>query len=130
MRSLAPALLLLPLLAACTDATGCTATTMTASDATKVDLKVLGSAVLRARLTAKGTGVAGKTIVFTLRAGDSDVFRGESSARADGTASLDLKSQLNASALLAVVRATAFTASFPGDTTYCSSADDAAFRTL
>ncbi|MCU1593138.1 MAG: hypothetical protein JWO12_530 [Frankiales bacterium] len=127
MRALVVPVLVLPLLAGCTDAVGCRPTTMHAEDAKKVQVNVAGASVLRARLTTKGAALAGKDVTFTLRAGDSDVYRGTSATRADGSAALDLKGKLDAQAVLGLARADGFTASFSGDATYCSSADDGSF---
>ena len=129
-RALLPVLLLLPL-AGCSHSPGCVPTVMTAQDASKVSVtSPLGSAVLRARLTARGKPLPGATVTFLLRANGSTVSSVSDSTAADGRSAVDLKGKVSPSDLVGLARATSFTAAFAGNSGYCSSADDGAFRVL
>jgi hypothetical protein len=112
------------------DSADCTPTTTEATRADKLDLTAASrSAVLEARLTADDKPLAGKTLRFAVLADGAEVFFETAATGADGKARIDLK-QVRLDALQAIVRGDQFRATFGGDSTYCSSADDADFRVL
>lgn len=125
--------LLLPLLiAACENTATCTPTTTEAEAADKVDLTAVGrSSTLGATLTVSGTGQAlsGKTLKFSVFDDDAQVYRDEGSTGSDGSTRIDLK-KIEPGALQGLARGDEFRAAFEGDSTYCSSSDDAEFRVL
>jgi len=112
------------------DAVGCTPTQTAAVDADKVDLSAVSqSSTLSATLTSGGTGLGGESLRFAVLDDGAQVYVIDGVTGADGTARVDVK-QLDVSALQAVVRGNSFRAGFEGDSTYCSSADDAAFKVV
>ena len=120
IATLACASLLLP---AC-EGRGCRDTDMEARDAALVDAgNATSSAVLEARLTAKGQPVAGRTVVFTVRAEGGDEFAGSTDTDSDGVARLDLKEDLVE--LAEDATSDSYRASFHGDGKFCSSRDEA-----
>ncbi len=120
IATLACASLLLP---AC-EGRGCRDTDMEARDAALVDAgNATSSAVLEARLTAKGQPVAGRTVVFTVRAEGGDEFAGSTDTDSDGVARLDLKEDLVE--LAEDATSDSYRAAFHGDGKYCSSRDEA-----
>lgn len=133
MRVLVPllAVLSVALLPGCVEDTTCIPTSTAAQDASKVDLVApTGSAVLTATLTAEdGADLAGRTLRFEVLADDSVVHDDSASAGDGGRASIDLK-RAEVEALAGIARGDAFSASFPGDGTYCASRDGAAFRVV
>jgi hypothetical protein len=126
-----PALALLALPACAEDATGCTPTTTTAHQAAKVDLSVTSrSSVVTATLRAKGgRRLSGKRLTFDIVDDGRNVYTDDATTGSDGTAAVDLK-RADPDALLAIVRADAFSASFGGDDTYCSSYGRAGFHAV
>lgn len=133
-----PALLvpvvLLPLLAGCTvESPDCTPTTTRADDATKVDLRGLrGSSVLTGRLTESESGkaVGGATVTVTLRNGGDELYSATATTTSGGRVAYDLKGRLSVEQTLALARADGFGLSFDPQRHYCSSSDEARFRTL
>ena len=115
--------------AGCTDAVGCTPTTIDATPASRVDLGATSrSATLAARLsvTASGEPLPGKSLRFAVTNDGAEVAEFTGSTVADGFARVDLK-RIDVPAVNALARGKGFAASFAGDATYCSSADTAEF---
>lgn len=120
VATLACAALLLP---AC-EAPRCRPTDMDASDATVVDAgAVTSSSVLEARLTARGKGLAGKSVLFHVRVDGRFRFVGSADTGSDGTARVDLKE--DALELTDAAAADSYRAVFDGDGKFCSSRDEA-----
>ena len=108
----------------------CERTTTEAETANKVDLTVGRSSTLAATLRAgDGTGLSGKPLRFAVLDDGAEVYHAEGSTGSDGVARVDLK-RVDVGALQGLARADEFRASFAGDTTYCSSSDDADFRVV
>ena len=127
---LTTALVALAALPGCTVQSECTPTRTTARPADKVDVRSpTGSAVVQALLTSDGQPLDAKRLTFEILDDGSTVYETSASTGSAGTARADLK-RLDPSAVVALARADSFRASFAGDATYCSSGDDAQFRTV
>ena len=108
----------------------CLPTEITSSPANKVDVRApTGSAVVQARLTADGEPLGAKRLSFEILDDGSTVYETSATTGSTGTARADLK-RADPGAVVALARADAFRASFAGDDTYCSSFDNAPFRTV
>jgi len=108
----------------------CTPTRVAAERADKVNVgAATRSAVVEAVLTAEGKPLSGRRLMFEILDDDASVYDDEASTGGDGMARIDLK-RADPAALLAVVRADEYRASFAGDATYCSSSDDAPFKAI
>lgn len=110
----------------------CEPTTTDAETADKVDLTAVGrSSTLGAKLTVSATGqlLSGKTLRFAVFDDDAEVYAENGSTGSDGVARIDLK-RVELPALQGLARGDEFRAAFAGDSTYCSSSDDADFRVL
>jgi hypothetical protein len=118
-------------LSACTYDTNCTPTTTTARRADKVNVGVLSrSAVVEARLTTRtGKPLDDRDLSFEVLDDGASVYTAEGSTDGTGTARVDLK-RADPNAVLAIVRADAFRASFAGDGTYCGSSGRAGFHAV
>lgn len=125
------AALALVLLTGCyTDATNCTPTTLEAEDADKVDLRAVSrSSVLKATLRTAAGPVGGKRLIFEVRDDGATVYEGGARTDSRGAGSYDLK-RVDQTALVALARGDEYLVTFDGDTTYCSSSDEADFRVL
>ncbi len=129
--------MLLGLVLACTlfaacegGAVGCTPTTTEAETADKVDLTAVGrSSTIGATLkvASSGEAIPGKTLRFAVFDDGAEVYATEGSTGSDGSARVDLK-RVDTGALQGLARGDEFRAAFSGDSTYCSSSDDAEFR--
>ena len=112
---------------ACEPQTDCTPTRTHADNATKVNLGAVSrSATVTATLVG-GEPLAGRTLTFEILDDSASVYTVDATTGTDGVATADLK-RADADALLAIVRADAFRATFDGDATYCRSSDRAAFH--
>jgi hypothetical protein len=103
--------------------TSCIPTDTGAVRADKVDLRTPGrSSTLQAKLLVESDSrpLEGKTLTFDVLDDDATVYSTTASTGADGVAAIDLK-RVDVDALTALARADRFRASFPGDSTYCSS---------
>ena len=110
--------------------TTCIPTTITATNARKIDLVTpKSSSTLTATLTAEGSPLSGRTMRFDVQAGGDTVYSDDATTSRDGAASYDLK-RVDAQALAGLVRGDGFVAAFAGDGTYCSSSDDAGFKVV
>jgi len=117
-------------LAGCYYDSDCAPTRVVAQRADKVNLGAAArSAVVTATLTAGGTPLPGRTLTFDVLDDGSSVYDDDARTGADGSASVDLK-RADPAAIVAVVRADHVRASFAGDSAYCASSDDAAFRAV
>ena len=111
----------------------CTPTRVIARPASKVNVGATSrSAVIEARLvvTATDKALPGKPLDFEVLDDDSAVYRTETSTGSNGTARVDLIKRADVDAVVGIVRADSFRASFDGDSTYCSSSDAAGFSAV
>jgi hypothetical protein len=127
----ATALVALAGLTGCYVDSDCTPTRTAARAATKVNVGAAArSAVVDATLTTRGgEPLPGMTLTFDLLDDDASVYTDDASTGSGDRASVDLK-RADADALLGIVRADSFRASFSGDGEYCASSDTAAFRAV
>ena len=111
-------------------APGCESCEETTTDAVPAEKLSVRAAVLEAELTSGDAKVLGVPIRFEVLDDGKVVYTDEATTQLSGRARIDLKTRLDAQALVALVRADAWRATFPGNSTYCSSADDAPFRLI
>lgn len=124
-----PILLLLPACYGPYD-DNCTPTRIAARPADKVNLGALSrSAVLSARLTARGAPLSARTLTFDVQDDGATVYTTDGRTNSDGVASIDLK-RADADALIALGRGDQFLVTFDRDGTYCGSSGNAAFHTV
>lgn len=103
---------------------GCRETVSDARDAAVADAAApTSSGVLEARLTSRGRPVAGRTVVFHVRADGRSELAGYADTDSDGVARLDLKD--DPVELVQDATAHSYRAAFQGDAEYCSSRDSA-----
>lgn len=107
----------------------CTPTKTRARNAEKLDTGALGrSAELSATVTAGGRPVAGVPVYFDVANDEGATFySNDATTGGSGTAVLDLK-RPDPRAVVALMRAETYTASFGGNDLYCASSDDAELR--
>lgn len=107
----------------------CTPTRLRAKDAEKLAKGSLArSAELSATVTAGGKPLPGVTVDFHVANDEGATFYSNDAATdAKGTAVLDLK-RPDPRAVVALLRAERYSASFGGDDTYCASSDEAELR--
>ena len=130
LRLSAPLLAVAVLPGCYVESADCTPSTTTAKPADKVDVRAAtSSAVVEARLTADGAPLSGRRLTFEILDDGATVYETTATTGSTGTARADLK-RADAQALVALARADQFRASFGGDGTYCSSSDEAQFRTV
>jgi hypothetical protein len=113
----------------------CTPTAMEAKEGAVLNVaNVAASSTLQASLTAEDAPLPAKTVEFYIEIGDDRDLVGEAETGSDGTATLDLKTQLDADIVREIAAVAtgdgAFEANFDGDSTFCSSADEAPIRVL
>ncbi len=129
LRIAAAALCFFPL-SGCEIDTNCTRTTTSARRADKVNVAaVSSSSVVEATLRTASGPLDGRTLTFEVLDDDAAVYTAEGTTGSNGTARVDLK-RADAGALLAIVRADAFRASFGGDGTYCASSGRTGFHAV